>query len=138
MATAETEYREIINAPQPKLQHLRMSLLRRAAQFAPYQALTGFEERVAEVGRLTEDEILLTENEKEQLDQALAAVLASPDQHIALTYFVPDKKKSGGAYVTHEGAMKKVDEISRRILFTDGTAVPIENVIDIKQEEHQE
>ena len=106
-------YDDIIDLPHHvSTTHHRMSMLERAAQFQPFRALTGYEDAVRETARLTDDRVELTEDEKALLDgklQRLADNLASHPL-VTVTYFQPDKKKAGGAYVTATGQLKKIDD----------------------------
>ena len=107
----------------------------RAVQFAPFAALSGHYEAVRETARLTEDRIELDENCKAILDGKLQNIYEHLDTEPALsvTYFVPDPKKSGGAYVTVSGCVKKIREYERMLILTDGTEIPIDEIIDIDE-----
>ena len=108
-----------------------MSLHDRAAQFSPFAALTGYAGVIRETARLTDrqielDETMLTAlNERYQL--LLSVLDAEPE--VEITYFVPDERKSGGAYRTVSGVVKKADEFVRRLTLTDGTVIPMEDVL---------
>ena len=115
-----------------------MSLQNRAAQFSPFAALTGHGAAIQETARLTDSFIELEEDRKAQLDEQLRHLRETLDQQppgqqpeIEATYFQPDARKSGGAYVTVHGHVKKIDEYKRQILFTDGTVLPIEYLFSI-------
>ena len=86
-------------------------MLDRAAQFSPFAALTGYDDAIHETARLTNDKVDLSEEEKETLDRKQQILLERLGEHPALTvtYFIPDAKKSGGAYVTKSGSFKKID-----------------------------
>lgn len=128
-------YDDIIDLPHHvSTTHHRMSMLERAAQFQPFRALTGYEDAVRETARLTDDRVELTEDEKVLLDgklQRLADNLASHPL-VTVTYFQPDKKKAGGAYVTATGELKKIDDFTGTLLLTGGERIPIENIVDIQ------
>lgn len=128
-------YDDIIDLPHHvSTTHHRMSMLERAAQFQPFRALTGYEDAVRETARLTDDRVELTEDEKALLDgklQRLADNLASHPL-VTVTYFQPDKKKAGGAYVTATGELKKIDDFTGTLLLTGGERIPIENIVDIQ------
>ena len=128
-------YDDIIGLPHHvSTTHHRMSMLERAAQFQPFRALTGYEDAVRETARLTDDRVELTEDEKALLDgklQRLADNLASHPL-VTVTYFQPDKKKAGGAYVTATGELKKIDDFTSTLLLTGGERIPIENIVDIQ------
>ena len=129
------KYDDIIDLPHHiSTTHHRMSMLERAAQFQPFRALTGYEDAVRETARLTDDRVELTEDEKALLDgklQRLADNLASHPL-VTVTYFQPDKKKAGGAYVTATGELKKIDDFTSTLLLTGGERIPIENIVDIQ------
>lgn len=130
-------YQDIIHLPHHVSQKRpQMSMLDRAAQFSPFAALTGYEEAIHETGRLTDRKIDLSEEEKESLDRKQQFLLAKLHEQPALTitYFVPDAKKPGGAYVTKSGNLKKIDQMERWMLFTDGTKIPLPDIIDIESD----
>ena len=106
----------------------------RAAQFSPFAALTGYGDAIDETARLTDARIELSEEERAELDykQQHLSTLDSP--MVTVTYFVPDSRKSGGAYVTHTGVLKRVDEIEREMVFGDGTRVEMDEVVGIECE----
>ena len=113
----------------------RMSVSDRAAQFSPFAALTGYEDAVKETARLTAEKIELDENEKAILDSKLQIIAASAERTaVTITYFKPDAKKAGGAYVDHTGIVKKIDDIEQIILMTDKTMIPIDNILAIESD----
>lgn len=114
--------------------HPRMSLLNRAAQFAPFAALTGHDAAVREAARQTDFFMELDESRKNQLDEQLRIIRENLDARpeIEVTYFRPDEKKNGGSYEVFSGRVKKIDEYSRQIFFGDGTALPVETIILIR------
>ncbi len=116
--------------------HPQMSLLNRAAQFAPFAALTGHDAAIRETARQTDSFVELDENRKNQLDKQLWIIRENLNKRleIKITYFLPDEKKSGGSYEILCGRVKKIDECRHQILFTDGTALPIENIFSIEGE----
>ena len=130
-----TEYDDIIDLPRPKSKHEPMPMSDRAAQFSPFAALTGYDAAIAETARLTDQRIELSEEERAELDykQQYLATLDAPT--VTVTYFVPDERKSGGAYVTHTGVLKRVDEVERMVVFKDGLRVPLDEVVDINCEQ---
>ena len=121
-----------------------MSLHDRAAQFAPFAALTGFDGVIAETGRQTECRAELSESETVLLDRKLARIIESlqQGQHPTVTveYFEADVRKDGGAYRQCSGEVKKIDLFERTIVFmgeggrSEGEAVPIGDVMDIRGE----
>ena len=111
----------------------RMSELERAAQFAPFAALSGFEEEVFEEARLTERRITLDEHEIERLNLDLQrASQPGAAAEVVITYFVRDKRKSGGAYVSKKGRIKEIDTYGRRVNFLDGASVDISSIVEIE------
>ena len=135
--TEEHKYDDIMNLPHHvSKRHPQMSALNRAAQFSPFAALTGHDAAIQETARLTDSFIELDENRKNQLDEQLRLVRENLDcrPEIEVTYFPPDEKKSGGAYVTLFGKLKKIDEYSRQVIFTDGKSIPIERIFSIRGE----
>lgn len=131
------DYDDIINLPHHvSSKRPQMSMLDRAAQFSPFAALTGYDDAIQETGRLTDEKINLSEEEKEALDRKQQILLERLDERPALTviYFVPDEKKSGGAYVTKSGNLKKIDEVERMMTLTDGTKISLDDVYDIESE----
>ena len=134
MENTDRRYDGMIDLPHHvSRKHPQMSREARAAQFASFKALTGYEDCVAEAARITEERIepddaaLLLLNGKMQLLQK--KISSRPE--ISVTYFVADKKKSGGEYVTVCERVKRIDEIARTMIFTDGKTIPIDDIIDM-------
>ena len=109
----------------------RMSRHDRAAQFAPFAALTGYEAVVKEAARLTDERPALTEDEVAELDARLRLAMEL-DAEVTVTWFRPDTKKSGGSYVSSTGYVKKADELKRAIIMQDGSEVPIDGISAIQ------
>lgn len=131
------KYDDIINLPHHvSKRHPQMSLQNRAAQFSPFAALTGHEAAIQETARLTDSFIELSEDRKERLDEQLQMIMENLEQkpECEITYFQPDEKKTGGSYVTVCGRIKKVDRFEQKIMFTDGTALPINHLFAIRGE----
>lgn len=129
-------YQDIINLEHYELKHPRMSRYNRAAQFAPFAALTGYAEKVKEVARLTSQKIELDDGLKEiinyQLNQLNKVIKLEPE--VEVTHFVSDTKKEGGAYLTKKGHIKRIDFINGLIKFTDNEKITIDEIITIKEE----
>ncbi len=127
-----SEYDDIIDLPRPKYRHEPMPMSDRAAQFSPFATLTGYGDAIDETARLTDVRIELSEEERAELDykQQYLSTLDAPT--VSVTYFVPDERKSGGAYVTHTGALKRIDEVERAMVFADGTRVDMDEVVGIE------
>ena len=131
----DSRYDDIIHLPHHVSQnHPPMSLANRAAQFSPFAALTGHDAAIQETARLTAEFLELEEDRKAQLDEQLRLIMENLAQkpEVETTYYQPDERKSGGAYVTVQGKVKKVDEYNRRILLTDGTALPLDALYSIR------
>ena len=130
-------YQDIIHLPHPtSAKHTRMPARDRAAQFSPFAALTGYEAAVKETARLTDRRIELDESEKEAIDLRLTLVqerLPEPTK-VTITYFVPDKKKTGGAYVSVSGTVKRIDDYERMVILRNGTSIPIDDILHINGE----
>ena len=108
-----------------------MSNYDRAAQFSPFAALTGFDDTIAESARLTDNRAELDECEIAQIDETLREICENIDARplVTLTHFVSDAQKSGGAYVRTRGNVKKIDPLEGNVLLTDGSVVPISEII---------
>ena len=128
-------YDDIINLPHHvSANRHHMSMLERAAQFQPFRALTGYENAVQETARLTEDRIELTEDEKTLLDGKLQQLADDIASHplATITWFQPDKKKTGGEYITTTGQLKKIDDFAGILILLGGERIVIENILDIQ------
>lgn len=134
------DYSDIIELPH----HIsktrpRMSQHDRAAQFSPFAALNGYEDVIEETARTTDTRTELSESEQELINRKLVMLsentavknrLEAPN--IKVTYFVPDKRKQGGSYATAVGAVRRIDEYEKNIVFTDGKKIPIAVIRDIE------
>jgi hypothetical protein len=111
-------------------------MIDRAAQFAPFAALTGYDDAVKETGRLTDDATELPEYVKANINDKLRIIMESIDikPEISITYFVPDSKKAGGAYTTVTGVVKSVEEYERTVILTDKTVIPMDRIYAIEGE----
>jgi hypothetical protein len=108
----------------------------RAAQFSPFAALTGYDAAIKETGRLTDEKIELDEEALSNLNMKFQILFERLDEQpdIAITYFKPDETKSGGAYLTTTDKIKKVDEYERMITTTNGTKIPMDDVINLESD----
>ncbi len=128
------KYKDIINLPHYESKnHPRMSLEARSAQFAPFAALTGYEDEVEETARITEDRIELDEEIRKTLDEKLKFIQSQINKKtkIKITYFIPDLKKDGGSYVTVKGIVRKIDMYNQIIYLANSVAIPINEILDI-------
>lgn len=128
------EYDDIIHLPHHvSTVHRRMSRIDRAAQFAPFAALTGYDAAVKETARLTDVRGELDDSAKVLLNEKLQIIADGVQSGICaeIIYFKPDGKKEGGAYVTAAGAVRKIDTYKKVVVMADGTVVPIEEIFEI-------
>ena len=129
------KYKDIINLPHKQSsKRPHMSLLDRAAQFAPFAALTGYDDAIKETGRLTDERIEMSEEKLAALNaryQILTDNLRE-EPEVTITYFVPDIYKTGGSYVTKTGVMKKLDTYERLITMVDGTRIFMDDVLTLE------
>ena len=129
------KYANIIDLPhQVSKIRPRMSRLDRAAQFAPYSALSGYEAAVRETARLTDKKTELDDYEKEKIDQTLNGLLASDvEVKASLTFFCPDRKKEGGSYITLTGEIYKIDGIERKIIMVGGEEIMLDDLVNVQK-----
>lgn len=131
------KYDDIINLPRHvSKKHPPMPAIDRAAQFSPFAALTGYDAAIKEKGRLTDRRVELDEYMKDAISYKLQIIEERLGEHpeIAITYFQPDTKKSGGAYITAISSVKKIDKYERLVFMTDGTVISIDGIISIDGE----
>lgn len=114
-----------------------MAITARAAQFAPFAALSGYDAEVQEAGRLTDRPIEPDEYEKEAMNARLQLLARHFREEwvVSLVFFQPDERKAGGAYVTRTGTVKKLYETERLLTLTDGTVIPLDDLIALDGEE---
>ena len=132
---AEKKYGDIIHLPHHVSSvHPHMPVSDRAAQFAPFAALTGYGEVIKETARQTDERPDLSEDEKQELNYKiqLACALSGEKPEIVLTYFVPDRKKSGGACHTARGKIRRIDPDAGQIILEDGGRIRLDCVVDIE------
>lgn len=130
-------YEDIINLP-PHIskKHPQPTMMDRAARFAPFAAITGYEEMVLEEARITEERIDLDEGTLSILNEKLNMIQEFIDEEpeITITYFEPDKKKSGGAYIDITGTVKRIDEYEHLVIMTDGKKIRVEDIYDLESD----
>lgn len=128
-------YDDILYRSRPvSTTHPPMSQADRAAQFSPFAALTGYEAAVRETARLTQGRITLSEEEKESINRVLLYLQdhLSEQPPVLATYFLPDQKKDGGAYLTLRGTLRRIAPLERQLLLTDGTQIPIDDITQLQ------
>ncbi len=126
---------EMINLPypNPEIEADFPAKVNRAAQFAPFAALTGHGDAVKETARLTDRRIELDEYEKEELNFKLIEAKEHPQTVYTLTYFLPDQRKDGGKYVSKTGRIIKIDEYARVVIMDDRTEIPVNEILKIEE-----
>ena len=130
-------YDKIIDLPRPVSSRPKMSALDRAAQFSSFAALVGLDEQMDETARLVDSKIELSEEEGERLNQKLRLLIqkVSEDEEypqVKAICFVPDQRKDGGAYVIKSGAVKCIDDVFHKVLFTDSSEISISDIFDFE------
>jgi hypothetical protein len=128
-----SKYDDIINLSRPRSKHPKLSIDSRAAQFAPFAALTGYDEQVKETARLTSNKSILDDDVIDKINNKLDYINKNINDNILVnvTYFVPDKKKSGGKYVDIKGYVTKIKIVEGYIII-DNNNIPMNNIIDIE------
>lgn len=126
-------YEDIISLGRPSNgRHKPMPMPGRAAQFAPFAALAGYDKAIAETARTTVDKADLSAECNLTLSRKLAYAMSLPGKpRVTITYFQPDSRKRGGAYVEVTGTIKRLEPADNRIIFTDGRQIPFDAVSDI-------
>ena len=131
------KYDEIINLPHHVSKtRPQMPMSDRAAQFAPFAALTGYDSAIKETGRLTDEKIEMDEEALNFLNMKFQILVDSLDDEpeVTFTYFKPDERKAGGAYLEVTGTVKKVDDFERLIVMHNGTKMPMDDILNIEGE----
>lgn len=129
-----SRYDDIIDLPHHvSKRHPQMPMEKRAAQFSPFAAVASHDEAIRETARVTEEQVALSEDKMAVIDEKLQWIRDHIKElpEVTVTYFQPDEKKDGGAYVTVTGSAKKVDESARVLILQDGTAIPIPCIISL-------
>lgn len=130
-------YNDIVNLSHHVSQkHIQMSIEERAAQFAPFAALTGFSEEIKEAERLTNERKAIDENLREKLDRKLQIIknILHINPLVTFTYFVNDLKKEGGDYITVTEKVKRINNYKKVIVLENNIEIPISEIIDITGE----
>lgn len=130
----DQKYAHILHRPHPVSRtRPQLSASQRAAQFAPFAALTGFEAVIQETARQTQQQIYLDESEKEKIGRQLQRIKAEIRRHpmVFVRYFVPDEKKDGGSYRSARKRVVKIDEALQKIRLESGETVLFSNIIQL-------
>ena len=129
------DYSDIINLPHHvSHNHPQMPMMARAAQFAPFAALTGYDTVIHETARQTDKQVELEEYDNERLNRIFSELMDSLEEHpmVTVSYFKPDEHKAGGAYVTVTGQLKKIDNYEQIMKREDPTVIPIGSIMDLQ------
>lgn len=132
------KYDDIINLPHhTSSKHPRMTRTARAAQFAPFAALTGLDDEMEETARLTDKKITLDEEQKQVINRELLFIKNNPQRDIPviITFFKSDGRKDGGAYIEKEVRIRKIDEINRKLILSDYSEIKIDDLFSVRIKE---
>ena len=132
-----TNYDDIIHLQRPlSKKHPPMPMAKRAAQFLPFAALTGFEGEIAEAARLTEEARSLGEDALVALDEQLSFLRQRMGEQpaVSVVRFVPDERKAGGRYETVTGRLRRLDEANRVLILTDGSRIDLDTIAELTVE----
>ena len=128
------KYDDILHLPHPtSAKHPRMPVSERAAMFSPFTALSGHAGAIAETARLTDQRMELDEDTRAELDRRQAVLLEhiAEQPEVTVTWFQPDERKDGGAYVTTTGRLKKIDPVERMLFLLNGSKISLDDVAGI-------
>lgn len=127
-------YEDLLHLPYPRpTKRARMSMVERAAQFAPFAALTGYDSAIQETARLTGQKAELDESEKAALNETLLALAQIPGcPRVTVTHFVSDPRKEGGCYVRTTSCIKKIDPHEQRLVLTDGQSIALDDILELQ------
>lgn len=116
---------------RPKSKYPKMSMSDRAAQFAPFAALTGHKEAVIEQGRITQEKRILSNEEKLEINEKIVELMNLKSK-CRITYFEKDKTKSGGKYLNRVLSFKRIDELNKVLYFKENIQIQIDDIVDIE------
>lgn len=129
-------YKDIINLTRPQSKHPHLGIDSRAAQFAPFAALTGYDSAVKETARLTKRKIELNDELKEIINNKLNYIEKNIREKniISVTYFVKDEKKDGGRYESYSGIVKRINNVEEYIKFEDNKIINFNDILSLDGE----
>lgn len=116
---------------RPKSKYPKMPMSDRAAQFAPFAALTGHKEAVIEQGRITQEKRILSNEEKLEINEKIIELINLKSK-CRITYFEKDKTKSGGQYMESVLSFKRIDELNKVLYFKENIQIQIDDIVDIE------
>ena len=128
------KYDDIINLPHHvSIKHPQMSMSNRAAQFSPFAALSGYDDAIDEIARLTDDEIELGDGSIQEINEKIRFLMEHLSDHpeVTILYFVPDVKKAGGRYTSVTGKIRKIKVYEQEIEMMDSTVIAIRRIFSI-------
>lgn len=126
------KYSDLLLLPHPNSSvHRRMPLANRAAQFAPFAALTGYEDAVKETARWTDTALFLSEDQIACINHQLQLLKDKPDSEVEIVYFKHDLRKSGGQYIKMIHHIKKFDDMYHQLILEDGTHIPLQDIASL-------
>jgi len=131
------KYGDIIHLPHHVSdKRPRIPMVSRAAQFSPFAALTGYDAAIRETGRLTDRRIELSEEQLQELDRKQQLLMENIRDcpEVSVTYFVPDERKQGGAYITITGRVKRINPYTRAMTLTDQTSIPMDEILELESD----
>ena len=120
---------------RPKSKYQKMSMSDRAAQFAPFAALTGHKEAILEQQRITQTKRILSNEEKLEINEKIIELMNLKSK-CRIAYFEKDKTKSGGQYMESVLSFKRMDELNKTLFFKENMQIQIEDIVDIEILEH--
>lgn len=116
---------------RPKSKYPKMSMSDRAAQFAPFAALTGHKEAILEQQRITQTKRILSNEEKLEINEKIVEMVKLKSK-CRITYFEKDKTKSGGQYMESVLSFKRLDELNKTLFFKENIQIQIDDIVDIE------
>lgn len=139
LAIVRRKYGDILEEPRPLSAFPRASMEQRAALFMPFDALTGYDDAIVEVQRQTEEEINFGDDDYRiyELDRTLEQLRSNlkAEPKVKVAFFLQDEKKSGGRYCDYSGNLRRIDEVQRMLIFSDGTKIAFKSVCKIVLED---